>query len=60
MSIESHISELEKKHRALEKEIEAELMHPSSDDSKVSSLKRKKLKIKDEMVRLKYPEPTLH
>ncbi|RXF75336.1 YdcH family protein [Hansschlegelia zhihuaiae] len=60
MSIESHISELEKKHRALEKEIETELMHPNSDDAKVSTLKRKKLKIKDEMVRLKSPEPTLH
>ncbi|PZQ17069.1 MAG: DUF465 domain-containing protein [Ancylobacter novellus] len=60
MSIESHIAELEKKHRAIEKEIEMELTHPNSDEVKVSSLKRKKLRIKDEMMRLKYPEPTLH
>jgi hypothetical protein len=60
MSIESHIAELEKKHRAIEKEIEMELLHPNSDDTKVSSLKRKKLRIKDEMVRLQSPEPTLH
>ena len=60
MSIESHISELEKKHRAIEKEIETELMHPSSDDTRVSSLKRKKLRIKDELVRIAPTEPTLH
>ena len=60
MSIESHIVELEKKHRAIEREIEMELMHPSADDVKVASLKRKKLRIKDEMKRLKLPEPTLH
>lgn len=60
MSIESHLAELEKKHRALEQEIETELTHPSSDEVKLSSLKRKKLKIKDEMVRLSSPEPTIH
>lgn len=60
MSIESHIAELEKKHRAIEKEIEVELMHPNSDEVRVSSLKRKKLRIKDEMKRLAAPEPTLH
>ena len=60
MSIESHIAELEKKHRAIEKEIEVELTHPNSDEVRLSSLKRKKLRIKDEMMRLKYPEPTLH
>lgn len=60
MSIESHLAELEKKHRAIEREIEAELMHPSSDEVRVTSLKRKKLKIKDEMVRLTSPEPTIH
>jgi hypothetical protein len=60
MSIESHLAELEKKHRAIEREIETELMHPSSDDVRVSSLKRKKLRIKDEMVRLQPPGPTIH
>ena len=60
MSIESHIAQLEKKHRAIEKEIEMELLHPSSDEAKVSSLKRKKLRIKDELVRLSPEEPTLH
>lgn len=60
MSIESHLAELEKKHRAIEREIEDELMHPNSDEIKVSSLKRKKLRIKDEMTRLCSPDPTIH
>lgn len=60
MSIESHLAELEKKHKAIEREIEDELTHPSSDEVRVASLKRKKLRIKDEIVRLAPPEPTLH
>lgn len=60
MSIESHLAELEKKHRAIEREIESELLHASTDEVKVSSLKRKKLRIKDEMTRLTAPEPTIH
>ena len=60
MSIESHLAELEKKHKAIEREIEDELLHPSSDEVRVASLKRKKLRIKDEIVRLAPPEPTLH
>jgi hypothetical protein len=60
MSIESHLAELEKKHRAIEREIEVELTHPNADDVKVSSLKRKKLRIKDEMTRLQPAQPTVH
>ncbi|GLK67361.1 YdcH family protein [Hansschlegelia plantiphila] len=60
MSMESHIAELEKKHRAIEREIEVELTHPSTDEVKVSSLKRKKLRIKDEMTRLQPLAPTIH
>ena len=60
MSIESHLVELEKKHRAIEREIETELTCANTDEVKVSSLKRKKLRIKDEMVRLTAPPPTVH
>lgn len=60
MSIESHIAELEKKHRAIEKEIESELLHASVDETRVSLLKRKKLRIKDELVRLTPAGHTLH
>jgi hypothetical protein len=32
MAIESHLAELEKRHEALEQEINDALIHPSSDD----------------------------
>ncbi|MFD1330507.1 YdcH family protein [Methylopila musalis] len=60
MSIESHLVELEKKHKAIEREIELELAHANTDDVKLSSLKRKKLQIKDEIVRLAKPGHTVH
>lgn len=60
MSIESHLVELEKKHRAIEREIETELTHPNTDDVKITSLKRKKLRIKDEITKLAKPSVTVH
>lgn len=60
MSIESHLVELEKKHRAIEREIETELTHPNTDDVKITSLKRKKLRIKDEITKLAKPSDTVH
>jgi hypothetical protein len=53
MAIESHLSELEKRHQALEQEISEALTHPSIDDLKLVELKRRKLHVKDEIVRLK-------
>jgi hypothetical protein len=53
MAIESHLAELEKRHQALEQEISEALTHPSTDDLKVVELKRRKLHVKDEIVRLK-------
>ena len=52
MSLQGHIVELQRRHEALEREIEEEQNHPSSDDGKVTELKRKKLLIKDQMKRL--------
>lgn len=52
MSLQGHIVELQRRHEALEKEIEEEQNHPASDDSKVTELKRKKLQLKDEMKKL--------
>ncbi|MES1149339.1 MAG: DUF465 domain-containing protein [Bradyrhizobium guangdongense] len=48
------LSELEEKHRALETEITEALAHPSTDDSKIVELKRRKLQVKDEIERLRY------
>ena len=53
MSIDSHLSELVRRHQAIEEAILAEVNHPASDDIKVHELKRKKLQLKDEIERLK-------
>lgn len=53
MSIEAHIETLEKKHVALEEELHTALLHPSTGDNAISKLKRQKLKIKDEIERLR-------
>ncbi|WP_082469588.1 MULTISPECIES: DUF465 domain-containing protein [Rhizobium/Agrobacterium group] len=52
MTIQAHIASLEKKHGALEEELETVLASPSSDDQQIVDLKRKKLRLKDEMQRL--------
>ena len=53
MALESHLVELSEKHRKLELAIEKELQHPGSSDLRISELKREKLKIKDEIEKLK-------
>jgi hypothetical protein len=58
MSIQSHLTELERKHQALEREIEAGRAHPSGDSLRLAELKRRKLSLKDEIARLQ--EETVH
>ncbi|MGZ3411670.1 MAG: YdcH family protein [Xanthobacteraceae bacterium] len=53
MSIQSHIAELEQRHTSLEHQIEEALQHPSTDDLILTDLKRKKLHVKDTLMRLK-------
>jgi hypothetical protein len=53
MAIESHLSELEKRHQALELQISEALNHPSTDDLQLVELKRRKLHVKDEITRLR-------
>ncbi len=52
MAIQAHLAELERRHQALEQEINEALAHPSIDDLKIAELKRRKLQVKDEIVRL--------
>ncbi|HXL48003.1 MAG TPA: DUF465 domain-containing protein [Xanthobacteraceae bacterium] len=52
MSIEAHLAELERRHRALEAEIAEARSHPSVDDLQIVQLKRRKLLVKDEIARL--------
>ena len=59
MSVDSHLDELERRHAALEREIEEAMLHPGVDTLQVTELKRRKLQIKDEIERLKSAE-TIH
>jgi hypothetical protein len=54
MSMQSHLAELEKRHQALQDEINECLNHPAVDDLKLVELKRKKLLVKDEITRLRH------
>jgi hypothetical protein len=53
MSLQTHLVELEKKHKALESAISAALARPSATDVELAELKRKKLQLKDEITKLK-------
>jgi hypothetical protein len=53
MSLETHLAELERKHRTLDAEIQTERQHANADDSRIASLKRKKLQLKDAITRLR-------
>ncbi len=52
MTLGSHITELKKKHDQLSDQVEKIQSRPSADPLKVVSLKKQKLKIKEEIVRL--------
>jgi hypothetical protein len=53
MATESHLAELERKHRALDAEIVAELAHPAHDDLRIAELKRHKLRLKEQIEQLR-------
>jgi hypothetical protein len=53
MAMQAHLAELERRHRALENEINEALAHPSADDLKLAEMKRRKLHLKDEIARLR-------
>jgi hypothetical protein len=54
MALDAHLVELSEKHRSLDRKIEEELARPSADALKVAELKRQKLRLKDEIERLKH------
>jgi len=59
MSMQAHLAELEKRHRALEDELNEALAHPATDDLQIAELKRRKLLVKDEITRLRQ-EASVH
>ncbi|HET6391154.1 MAG TPA: DUF465 domain-containing protein [Hyphomicrobium sp.] len=53
MTITAHLAELAEKHRALELKITQAAASPGSDDIEIRRWKQEKLKLKDEMERLR-------
>ena len=53
MALEAHIKELADKHKKLEEQIQAEMAHPVWDEIRVAALKKEKLRLKDEIERLR-------
>jgi len=51
--LESRIKELSERHKRLDAAIAAEMKHPAGDDVRIHELKRKKLRIKDEIAQLR-------
>ena len=60
MSLQINLSELERRHQALEREIQDAMAHPSTDDLKIAELKRRKLQLKDEIARLRTGNRVIH
>ena len=54
MALESHLSELNEKHKQLDCDISEAMQHPSVDTLKITELKREKLRLQEEMERLRY------
>jgi hypothetical protein len=53
MNLDPHVEQLKQKHAHLESAIEEEAHRPHPDDLRLTDLKRQKLRIKDEIARLK-------
>lgn len=52
MSLSSHLTELKKKHQHLSEVVEQEQRAPGSDGLSLAELKKKKLKLKEQIERL--------
>lgn len=53
MSISSHIFELQKKHEELSRRVELVQRRPGSNDLEITSMKKEKLRLKEQITRLK-------
>jgi hypothetical protein len=54
MALDAHLVELSERHRALDRKIEEEAARPMADTLRIAELKRQKLRLKDEMERLRH------
>lgn len=53
MALESHIRELDARHREIDTQIQAEMRRPGVDTARVTEMKRQKLKLKEEIEALR-------
>ena len=53
MALQGHIEELSEKHKKLQELIEDEMTHPDWNEYRVAALKKQKLRIKDELEKLR-------
>jgi hypothetical protein len=53
MALQGHLNELSQKHQKLQELIETEMAHADWDEVRVAALKKEKLRIKDELERLR-------
>ena len=53
MALQGHVQELAEKHQKLQDLIESEMSHPDWDEVRIAALKKEKLRIKDELERLR-------
>lgn len=53
MALHGHVEELSEKHKKLESLIEDEMTHPDWNEYRVAALKKQKLRIKDELEKLR-------
>jgi hypothetical protein len=53
MALDGHIRELADKHERLQQLIDTEMAHSAWDETRVAMLKKEKLRLKDELQRLR-------
>ncbi|HHY01641.1 MAG TPA: DUF465 domain-containing protein [Paracoccus sp.] len=52
MSVQSHVTELRRKHQNLSEEVERAQRAPGSDNLSIAAMKKEKLRLKEEIERL--------
>ncbi len=52
MSLNSHLQELRRKHQTLSEQVEEAQRSPATRDSEIAELKKRKLRLKEEIERL--------
>ena len=59
MALPDHVETLRAKHAALEREIDQEMHRPLPNEARLTELKRRKLRLKDELIALGQGRPVI-